>query len=308
MTIGACSGVTEEQAEKVHNQIRSGITGGLSNVWHRKNISGETKINHLCVDSLNRVVSRDSSWTMNHANGVDFNSLYPFSVGSIRTPSNPCDNGLMYMPGNLREYSDDPIRVKELFNETYNKRHQENDEDAKNGYHIFVTPKAHMLREYWNEFINMLPVFRNMMIDATDPNVVGKVNGDQIKKLQRKRGVERRLTCLLDIHGEFQTFSNYYIFFLIDYCHLVIDEFREISVFHKTDCFKNLVTTVMGRRIEAIKEKNKGVDKYSKMIMNASYGFNIKNNENYAKVELCKLQSDNAVSRKEQLFGHETNQ
>jgi hypothetical protein len=99
-TIGACSGVTEEQAVKVHDQIRGGITGGLSNVWHRRNIAGETKINHLYYEK-NKVVSRDSENIMTHVIGTDFNSLYPSAYGSIRTPWNPYDNGVMYMPGDL---------------------------------------------------------------------------------------------------------------------------------------------------------------------------------------------------------------
>jgi hypothetical protein len=132
-----------EQAEKVHNQIRGAITGGLANVWHRKNVAGETKINHLYFEN-DKVVSRDSVWPMTHSTGIDFNSLYPFSMGSIRTPFNPYDNGVMYMTGNLKEYSDDHDRIKVLFESMYNTRYQDSDEDAKNGSVFIITIKAHM--------------------------------------------------------------------------------------------------------------------------------------------------------------------
>ncbi|GHU18507.1 hypothetical protein FACS189472_06950 [Alphaproteobacteria bacterium] len=169
MTIGAGPGVTEGRAEKVHNQIRGGMTGGLSNVWHRRNIAGETKIKHLYVEEyadplinkqlLYRVVSRDSKWTMTHVIGIDFNSLYPFSMGSVRAPWNPYQNGIMYMPGNLKEYSDDPVRARELFESMFNQRYHKTDADAKRGCLFAVTVKAHMPQEHCNEFINFPPVF-----------------------------------------------------------------------------------------------------------------------------------------------------
>jgi hypothetical protein len=71
--------------EAVHDLIRNGITGGLSNVMHRINIGGETKINKFHYKD-GKVISKDTENTMTHAIGVDFNSLYPFCYGSIKTP------------------------------------------------------------------------------------------------------------------------------------------------------------------------------------------------------------------------------
>lgn len=145
--------------------------------------------------------------------------------------------------------------------------------------------------KYANEFINMPPVFRNKIINTADRNIIGDVNYEQIKMVGGpKRGNERKLTCLLDTCGEFVTFSNYYLFFLIDYCHLVIDEFADVCVFTKTDCFNKFVTTFMTRRIAAMGAGNKGKKKYCKMVLNSSYGYDIKNNENYSKVKLCTLE------------------
>jgi hypothetical protein len=43
----------------------------------------------------------------------------------------------------------------------------------------------------------------------------------------------------------------------------------------------------MARRIKAIKEGNKGYEKYCKMMLNSSYGYDIKNEKNYSKTKLC---------------------
>ncbi|GHU18657.1 hypothetical protein FACS189472_07300 [Alphaproteobacteria bacterium] len=102
-TVGACDGITAEQAVLVHDRIRGAIAGGMAQVWHRYNVAGETKINHLSVAADGKVESTDSEHVMTNVIGTDWNSLYPFSMGSIRTPWNPYDNGVMYMPANLMD-------------------------------------------------------------------------------------------------------------------------------------------------------------------------------------------------------------
>jgi hypothetical protein len=67
----------------------------------------------------------------------------------------------------------------------------------------------------------------------------------------------------------------------------VIEEVVEIAIFNKTGCFNKFVTTYMARRIQAMKEGNTGQNKYTKMILNSSFGFDIKNEKNYSKVKLC---------------------
>jgi hypothetical protein len=71
--------------EAVYHLLRNGITGGFSNVMHRVNIAGETKVNHFSIED-DHVISKDTENIMTHVMGVDFNSLYPFSMGSIRRP------------------------------------------------------------------------------------------------------------------------------------------------------------------------------------------------------------------------------
>jgi hypothetical protein len=43
---------------------------------------------------------------------------------------------------------------------------------------------------------------------------------------------------------------------------------------------------MMNRRIKAMEEGYKGYEKYCKMTMNAGYGYDIKNEENFSKVKL----------------------
>jgi hypothetical protein len=288
MTIGN-GNVESDVAEKVYHRLRNGITGGLSNVMHRVNIAGETKINHLYIEefadpkinkqSLFRVVSKDSEKILSHIMGVDFNSLYPFSMGSIRRPWIQYDNGIMYMPAQLKEYSDDSDKARKMFDTIFESRFAKSDEEARNGLLMVASLKGHVDEKYLNEFINFPPIFRSININAYKKSVVGDVTYEQIKNVGTKRGVEKKLTQLLSTHDQFMTFSSYYLFYLIDRCHFIVDDIKEIATFSKTDCFNPFVTTFMNRRIKAIKQNSSGVANYCKMILNSSYGFDILNEE-----------------------------
>jgi hypothetical protein len=93
---------------------------------------------------------------------------------------------------------------------------------------------------------------------------------------------------------------------LIDKCHWVIDEVKEIAVFYKTDCFNTFVTTMMKRRIESIRENNTGYGNYCKLMMNSSYGYDILNEEKLNKTKLC--DQKHAVMSQGRLNFLETNQ
>ncbi|GHU20290.1 hypothetical protein FACS189472_11380 [Alphaproteobacteria bacterium] len=280
--------------EAVYHLLRNGITGGLSNVMHRVNIAGDTKINHfkISVGDIHTYgglsfCSKDSDNVMTHVMGVDFNSLYPFAMGSIRRPWIKYDNGTMYMPAALVEYTADPDKATSIFNEIFSTRFAETDTEAKSGLLLIVSLKGHIDSPYLNEFINFPPIFRNINIDTDDAAVVGDITAQQIKKVGVTGGTQRKLTQLLSTHDEYMTFSSYYLYFLIDRCHCIVDENAEIVTFTKTDCFKKFVTTFMNRRIAAMKLGNKGYEKYCKMMMNSSYGFDILNEEKYTKTKLC---------------------
>jgi hypothetical protein len=58
--------------------MQEAIVGGLSSVWHRSNIAGETFISYLTYDYINKkVYSTNTKKLVTHITGVDFNALYP---------------------------------------------------------------------------------------------------------------------------------------------------------------------------------------------------------------------------------------
>ncbi|KAA6392810.1 MAG: hypothetical protein EZS28_011661 [Streblomastix strix] len=67
--------------EEVYQILRSGITGGLSQVMHRYNAAGETKINQLKFIN-GKVFSQDTDHIMTHLLTLDFNCQYPSVMSS----------------------------------------------------------------------------------------------------------------------------------------------------------------------------------------------------------------------------------
>jgi hypothetical protein len=64
--------------------MQEAIVGGLSNVWLRSNIAGETRISFLTYDYINKkVYSTNSENIVTHISGVDFNVLYPSAYSFI---------------------------------------------------------------------------------------------------------------------------------------------------------------------------------------------------------------------------------
>jgi hypothetical protein len=61
----------------VVEQMQEAIVGGLSNVWHRSNVAGETFISYLTYDYINKkVYSTNIKNLVTHIAGLDFNALY----------------------------------------------------------------------------------------------------------------------------------------------------------------------------------------------------------------------------------------
>jgi hypothetical protein len=92
----------------VVEQMQNAIVGGLSNVWHRSNIAGETPISYLTCDYINKkVCSTNTKNLVTHITGVDFNVLYPSAYFSIPIEM-ICNTGnKMLIPGNFKEYIKD---------------------------------------------------------------------------------------------------------------------------------------------------------------------------------------------------------
>jgi hypothetical protein len=64
--------------ESVIRQLQDDIVGGLSIVWHRSNVAGETYINYLKYDKEKRkVYSIETENVVAHITGVYFNAFYP---------------------------------------------------------------------------------------------------------------------------------------------------------------------------------------------------------------------------------------
>ncbi|GHU21711.1 hypothetical protein FACS189472_14490 [Alphaproteobacteria bacterium] len=141
---------------------------------------------------------------------------------------------------------------------------------------------------YISKSINFPPIFRNTDI-SIDENTLGNITMNQINKLgkvPKKTPVVRKLTQLIDTQGKFMSFDNYYLRFLIDTCHFVVEDVEQMAIFSRIDCFKPWVERMMRQRIEHMRQGNKGGEKYCKLITNGSYGFDGLNEANFAKTKL----------------------
>ncbi len=264
--------------EDAYHIIRNGITGGLSNVQHRVNLKGVTHINKLHYDqSTNTVHDTDNEHIMTHFCGIDFNSLYPSTFASISHDFIPYTDNKMYMPGRLVKH----IKC-------------DNEEDKTKALNIingkselFIAEiKGHIPKEHINEFINFPPIFRNIDI-TTDEATLGTYmyNYCKANKLTTDK-TERKLTQLLSTHDQYMSFSSYYLWFLIDRCHFVIDDVKSIMTFTKTDRFGLFATEFMNARQKAELEGKKGKALFCKIALNGSYGYDIMNTENFPKLKI----------------------
>jgi hypothetical protein len=260
--------------EYAYQIIRRGITGGMSYVMHRKNIRGVTRISYFRYfrwAKKQEIHSITTDNVMTHVIGLDFNSLYPSSFASLDTPANPYKK--LYMPGRITQtiFTNTPEqKVKAL----------EMVRDKNLPYLFIVEINAHIDPVYINEFVNMPPIFRKLEI-TTDRKTIGDCMYDYMKDngLQTDKK-ESKLVMLLSTHGKYMSFSTYYLWFLLDYCHLVINDIRSIILFTKHDRFRPFVTEFMEKRIECIQQKSTK-ELYYKTSLNGSYGFDGMNPEKY---------------------------
>ena len=271
--------------ENEYYELRNNITGGLSNVMHRLNIKGETKINKMKYDS-GKVISYDTNNVMTHVIGVDFNSLYPSAFSSQHHPSNPYHGGKMYMPGRLIDRIE--IKTDKQKKYAYDIIYNQNRFDNKRPKHLFkATVKIECPTDLINKFINFPPIFRNINI-KNEESVIGSfmysyMKNNHFPSIDKE---ERKLTMLIDTCGEYMTFSNYYLWFLIDHGLKIVD-IKSISLYTAHDGFNNFVNEFMGKRIEILGGKVQGNEKFYKISMNGSYGYDGMNTEKYNKIKFC---------------------
>ena len=306
--------------DDVYHLLRRGITGGMSNVLHRLNIKGETPINHLIFEDKKIKSIDDPDKKVTHITGIDFNSLYPSVYSSNEHPFIPYTDHKMYMPGSVM----DAFKCNDIFLKQKARRIIESRDT------LFVADiRGYIPREYWNEFINLPPIWRNVTI-KTDEKTLGPYMYNYIKDNKLMVDTKsKKLTMLLSTHpncryinetnnGEskndstesdqdmegrgskealdaeeqsdegsgYMIFSSYYLWFLLDRCHFVIEDVRYIVTFTKHTGFNNFVNIFMQNRQEAIVEKNKGLDMFCKISLNGSYGYDGMNSEKFTKAKI----------------------
>jgi hypothetical protein len=177
--------------------------------------------------------------------------------------------GIMEMPGDLKFHSwnkEEALRIingkKELF---------------------IASVKGHIPKEYYNEFINFPPIIRNVPIVTNKETIGEPMYQYMVDNNIPTDKTERKLTQLMDTHNEYMTYNNYYLWFLMDTCHFVIDDVKEIYTFTRNTAFKPFVEEFMRKRIES---KDKASNTFYKICLNGAYGYDIMNTEKYAKISI----------------------
>jgi hypothetical protein len=134
--------------------------------------------------------------------------------------------------------------------------------------------------------VNFPPIFRKVDI-TIKKEVIGDWTYDYMVKNgylkpDMKPRKENKLTQLLSTHGKVMSFSSYYLWFLIDYCHFIIDDIQSIILFSKHDAFQPFVEEMMNKRIE-----NREIEQFYKTTMNGSYGYDGMNTEKFTRNKIC---------------------
>ncbi|KAA6374577.1 MAG: hypothetical protein EZS28_029897, partial [Streblomastix strix] len=257
--------------ERIYKLLRECITGGLAAVFHRENIAGKTHINELTYDEQsNKVISQDNENVTTHVFALDGNSLYPSSYSSVKNENIPYTDNRMYMASRSRFYSEKPYVIKNCID-------QRND--------IFVAKvKGYFSKSEYNNLLALPPIFRNIEIQNKE-EVIGEYMYSQAQKhslpMTKK---DRKLTTLLDTNGQFMVFNNYYLWLLID-LGLVITDYKSITVFEKNAAYEPFVRTMMNLRIQAILAGSTK-EKFYKLIINSSYGYDTLNTEKFGKIKM----------------------
>ncbi|KAA6360159.1 MAG: hypothetical protein EZS28_044314, partial [Streblomastix strix] len=230
-----------------------------------------------------------------HIQDLDFNSLYPSAFCGIYNKNNPYTGGKMYMVGRVTKH----IKIREANDQEYRDTKRKemmniiNSEDRfseEKGQLFIASVKCHIDKNHINQHINFPPIWRKRTY-KTDEKTVGKFTYEKMQK----QGISvnkqvTKLTSLLSTHDEYMSFSSYYLWLLIDYCHFIIDDVEEIVLFTKRTAFKPFVEVMAEKRQQAMKEGNQAKQLYFKNIMNSSYGTDGQNNEKFDKIGIYYIQ------------------
>ena len=171
--------------------VRSGLTGGLSIVGHRKAIANESTITRLlyhpgdsdsCVPGYTEVFDTKNKQT--NIIGLDFNSLYPSVNSGNEHTCNPYTGHRMYMPGYVKAHFkvNTEGQYKFAYNTIFNsKRFSEDPKDIEKVDLFMVKIKAHIPQNKMQKALFFLPIIRKLNI-LMDPSVIGSHMYDYLEK------------------------------------------------------------------------------------------------------------------------------
>ncbi|KAA6356260.1 MAG: hypothetical protein EZS28_048213, partial [Streblomastix strix] len=257
--------------EIIYKLLRECITCGLAAVFHRENIADKTHINELNYDEQSiKVISKDNENVATHIFALVGNSLYPSSYSSVKNENIPYTDHRMYIAGRSRFYSEKPYVIKNCIDQRKD---------------IFVAKhKGYFPKSEYNYLLPLPPIFRNIEIESKeeviDEYTYSQAQNHSLPTIKK----DRKLTTLVDTSGQFMVFNNYYLQLLID-LGFVITDYKAIAVFEKIAAYEPFVRTMMNLRIQAILAGS-SKEKFYKLIINASYGYDTLNTEKFGKIKM----------------------
>ncbi|KAA6382352.1 MAG: hypothetical protein EZS28_022121 [Streblomastix strix] len=290
--------------ESVYNMLKECMQGGLSNVYHKCNLKGVTHTNKLRYNHVTKTItSYDNQYVVTHILDLDFNSLYPSVFSGIFNKNNPYTNNRIYQAGGVTSY----------FKCTSNSSKQKardvimsDDRYTDKGQLFCVKIKGHIDEKHINSHINFAPIWRKL----TYNNSIEQI-GEFMYNKMKSQGLTvdkptTKLTALLSTHNQFMCFTNYILWFLIDYCNFIIDDIDSIALFDKHLGFESFACTMMAKRQDAISQHNDTKSLYYKQILNSAFGGEGQNNAKFDKISfsnarqtsLKQLKLDHKATRK----------
>ncbi|KAA6402982.1 MAG: hypothetical protein EZS28_001487 [Streblomastix strix] len=241
--------------ERIYKLLRECITGGLAALFHRENIA---------------VISEDNENVATHVFALDGNSLYPSSYSSVKNENIPQTDHRMYMAGRSKFYSEKP----NIFKNCIDQRKEI----------VVAKIKGYFPKSEYNNLLVLPSIFRNIEIQNKE-EVIGEYMYSQAQKhslpMTKK---DRKLTILLNTNGQFMIFNNYYLWLLI-VLGFVITDYKAIAVFEKNAAYEPFLRTMMNLRIQAILAGSTK-EKFYKLIINSSYGYDTLNTEKFGKIKM----------------------
>jgi hypothetical protein len=146
------------KGDEEYEVIRINIIESLSSVHNRKNIKGVDTIKNLEYFD-DKVHILDTNNIITHIIGIDFNSLYTSSYSSLPHPFNPYTDGIMYMPGPLKQVIKNEEEARKII------------EERKEIFSVDV--KGHIDPKFLN-VVRFPPIFMNVDITTNKETIERK--------------------------------------------------------------------------------------------------------------------------------------